>query len=190
MQDKNLPYFIKSCNNIKQIPYFDLKNILIFGRSNVGKSSIINALAKTKIAKTSKTPGCTKSLNFFNFYNQFILIDMPGYGYASVSIALKNEWDKFIYTYLKLYKISLGLVLIDAKVGFKSTDFQMIELLKEFKIKYIIVFTKIDKIYKFDENIIKTSQEIIKDNYEYIQTSQKNNIGIQKLFSILHNTIK
>ena len=186
MQNTNLPYFIKSCNNIKQIPYSDLKNVLIAGRSNVGKSSLINAIAKTKLAKTSKSPGCTKSLNFFNFYNKFILIDMPGYGYARVSLNLRNEWNDFIYSYLSLYKISITMVLIDSKVGFKQTDLQMINLLKSLNIKYIVIFTKADKVHKFNEEMLKSSFEILKDNYDYIITSQKDNLGINKVLGMIN----
>lgn len=187
MHPSNLPYFMKSCNKISQVPQFNIKSIIIAGRSNVGKSSLINAIAKTKIAKTSKSPGCTKSLNFFNFLNKFILVDMPGYGFAKVSLALRNEWNDFIYEYLSNFDIAICLVLIDSKVGFKQTDFEMIHLLIDLGIKYIVVFTKTDKVSKVHAQVIEDSFIKIGDKYEYIVTSSKNKIGVKELSNFLYS---
>ncbi len=184
MFKSNEAYFIKSCNTIAQVPRINIKNIVIVGRSNVGKSSLINALAHHKIAKTSKTPGCTKTLNFFNFYNKFILVDMPGYGYASVSTETRNEWDKFLYQYFSEFEIHLCLVLIDSKVGFKENDIHMIRFLQGFGLEYMIVFTKLDKSKQVESKIIESGLSQIGD-FKYKFTSAKHRMGVKEMISFL-----
>lgn len=184
MFKSNIPYFIKSCNSIGQVPEINIKNIAIVGRSNVGKSSLINSLANQKIAKTSNKPGCTKTLNFFNFYNKFLLVDMPGYGYASISLKIRDEWDKFLFQYFSKFNIHLCLILIDSKVGFKSTDIHMIKLLKDLNINYIIIFTKLDKFKSVASYIIEDAKKEIGE-FSYRLTSSKNHMGVKELMSFL-----
>ncbi len=143
--------FIGSFQSYKDIKKINTINDCCFiGRSNVGKSSIINAVTKTKnLAKTSKTPGRTQSINIFTISDKINLVDLPGYGYAKVSKVMRNNLGVLIEEYI-INQINLIHVylLIDAKVGVKNTDIDMFDLLNESERNFSIIFTKIDKCSK------------------------------------------
>ncbi len=109
--------FIKSVYNIKDLPKEGIPELVLCGRSNVGKSSFINSLSKqNNIAKTSSTPGKTRSLNYYLVEDKFYLVDLPGYGYAKVSEKAKQEWQKLIADYLLNSKnIAMAYHLIDSR---------------------------------------------------------------------------
>ena len=118
--------FIVSAEKLSQCPDFQLPEFALLGRSNVGKSSFINALANNKkIAKTSNTPGKTRLINFFNFSDQFIIADLPGDGYAKVSKEAQAKWQKHLEEYLLNRKEIVSLIqFIDARHEIQKNDFQ------------------------------------------------------------------
>jgi GTP-binding protein len=124
------------------------------GRSNVGKSSLINSLLQEKLAHVSSSPGRTRSINFIGIYNKpthpqpaFMLVDLPGYGYAKISREISAEWPKFIEPYLKKRgTLKLAIVLIDANVPSQPSDRQLIEFLRSVGREFIVVATKTDKL--------------------------------------------
>ncbi|MDD2913087.1 MAG: ribosome biogenesis GTP-binding protein YihA/YsxC [Candidatus Paceibacterota bacterium] len=129
----------------------NLPHIAFFGRSNAGKSSVINSLSgKKDLVKTSKLPGKTREANFFKINNSFYFVDFPGYGYAKRSISERNKMIKRIFWYLKFSKSKPNAVflIIDAKVGITILDKNMIEVILENNHKVVIVANKIDKLKK------------------------------------------
>ena len=142
--------FIISAEKLSQCPTFNLPEFPLLGRSNVGKSSFINALANhKKLAKTSNTPGKTRLINFFNFSNNFIIADLPGYGYAKVSKEAQNRWQKYLEEYLlKREEISSLIQLIDGRHEIQKNDYQMREWVKVYKLPIITIVTKMDYVPK------------------------------------------
>jgi len=144
--------FLKEVYDKKNLPNHPLPEFAFWGRSNVGKSSLINCLTKKKIAKTSKTPGRTRSIIFYELKNKFRLVDFPGYGFSNIPENDKFSMDKLISSYLtqenNLKKIFL---LIDSRHGFKPIDNFILNNIEEISNKNIhIIFTKTDKLKKFD----------------------------------------
>ena len=140
--------FITSAEKLSQCPDFLLAEFPLLGRSNVGKSSFINALANNKkLAKTSNTPGKTRLINFFNFSELFILADLPGYGYAKVSKEAQAKWQKYLEEYLlKRKQITSLIQFIDARHDIQKNDYQMREWVENYKLPIFTVVTKIDYI--------------------------------------------
>jgi len=129
----------------------NLPQIAFFGRSNAGKSSVINSLVNKKnLVKVSKVPGKTREANFFRVNNSFYFIDFPGYGYAKCSIKDRNKIIKRIFWYIKYSNVRPKVIflIIDAKVGLTVLDYEMIKILEENKHQVIIVANKIDKLGK------------------------------------------
>lgn len=122
--------------------------IAFAGRSNVGKSSLLNALLNRKgLAKTSATPGKTQTINFFEINGKFYFVDLPGYGFAKVPQALKVKWDQFMAEYLRQRKpLRLTIQLVDARHAPSDKDAEMLALLDEARVPTVIVATKIDKL--------------------------------------------
>ena len=147
----------KSAYNKQQLKFYDFPQILLFGRSNVGKSSLINSLCKQKnLAKTSKNPGRTASVNFFiNQKKNFLLVDLPGYGYTSTNKAESSEWERLILAYLADNKnILRAFILIDIRRGLMEIDLMMINLFTQHNISFQIILTKSDKVKKSEVNMI------------------------------------
>jgi GTP-binding protein len=134
-------------NALNQMPPPELPEIAFAGRSNVGKSSLINALLGRAIAHVSKTPGRTQQLNFFDVAGAFYLVDMPGYGYAKVSKDKKANWDQLIRDYLRgRTALRVVFVLVDSRRGLKDVDLDMMKMLDEAAVQYRIVLTKTDEL--------------------------------------------
>lgn len=142
--------FIVSAEKLSQCPDFKLNEFPLLGRSNVGKSSFINALANNnKIAKTSNTPGKTRLINFFNFSEKFIVADLPGYGYAKVSQEAQAKWQKYLEEYLLNREQIKSLIhFIDARHDIQKNDYQMREWVLAHNMPVFTVVTKIDHIPK------------------------------------------
>ena len=178
--------FIGSFKNVKNLPASNNSFECCFvGRSNVGKSSIINAITKNKkLAKTSKTPGRTQSINIFSNKENINIVDLPGYGYANVSKVLREQLSYLIKTYIKNREnLSHIFVLLDAKIGIKNSDIDMLDLINFFQKKFSIVFTKIDKCSKSQIDNLNNSILSLMKNYPNIFTqtfftSIKTNEGI------------
>ena len=142
--------FVISAEKLSQCPDFELPEFPLLGRSNVGKSSFINAIANNKkLAKTSNTPGKTRLINFFNFSDKFMIADLPGYGYAKVSKEAQNRWQKYLEEYLLKRKEICSLVqLIDGRHDIQKNDYQMREWVLAYNLPIITIVTKIDYVPK------------------------------------------
>lgn len=140
--------FVISAEKLSQCPDFTLPEFPLLGRSNVGKSSFINALANNKkIAKTSNTPGKTRLINFFNFSDEFMIADLPGYGYAKVSKEAQARWQKYLEEYLLERKQIKSLIqFIDARHEIQKNDKQMREWVEAYNLPIFTIVTKIDYI--------------------------------------------
>lgn len=162
----------------------DKPYVFLAGRSNVGKSSLINALANTKIARVSKEPGLTSTLNFYAFENIYI-VDTPGYGFAKRSKKEREHWAVMINNFIKNYKdnIILALSLIDALVGPTELDYMLLNYLEELKLNTIIVITKVDKTTQKELN--STLNRLKAFDGKILNTSSKEGIGIKELKTIL-----
>ena len=165
-----------------------LPEIAFAGRSNVGKSSLINALTGRKaLARTSHTPGRTQQLNFFEINQRFNLVDMPGYGYAKVSKTQKKEWRVLIRAYLKgRATLRACFVLIDSRHGIKDVDAEIMDLMDEAGVNYRVILTKIDKAKKeeLDKVIEKTEKALLKRPAAFPKvflTSSDKTINIEEL---------
>jgi len=132
----------------EQLPHTALPEIAFCGRSNVGKSSLVNALTGRKtLAKTSNTPGRTQQLNFFNLGAALVLVDLPGYGFAKVPKSQVDGWTALIMDYLRgRRELSRAMLLIDARHGLKDKDRTVMSTLDTAAVNYQIVLTKADKI--------------------------------------------
>ena len=140
--------FVKSCPNRKEKPQ-DLKpEVLIVGKSNVGKSSLINALCgKKKLAFTSSKPGHTRLLNYYEIDGKFYLVDAPGYGYAKTGIDLDRLFASMMESYFdNNHELKLVLILLDARREVSADDQEIIDFVKESNYPYAVVITKIDKV--------------------------------------------
>ena len=142
--------FIISAEKLSQCPDFPFPEFPLLGRSNVGKSSFINALCNNKkLAKTSNTPGKTRLINFFNFSDKFMIADLPGYGYVKVSREAQARWQKYLEEYLLNRKQIKSLIqFIDARHDIQKNDFQMREWVEAYNLPIFTIVTKIDYIPK------------------------------------------
>ncbi|MCB1555879.1 MAG: YihA family ribosome biogenesis GTP-binding protein [Alphaproteobacteria bacterium] len=140
--------FVMGVAALDQLPPGDRAEIAFAGRSNVGKSSLLNALTGRKaLARTSHTPGRTQQLNYFDLGGRFYMVDMPGYGYAKVSKSQKKEWDRLIRDYLRgRATLRCVFILIDARHGIKENDRDIMKMLDEAAVSYRIILTKTDKV--------------------------------------------
>ena len=145
--------FIKSAAKPAHYPPASIPEIAFAGRSNVGKSSLINVLVNRKnLVRTSSTPGRTQLINFFDVNGKFILVDLPGYGYARVPLEVKREWGPMMVSYLSSRPTLAGVVLIlDIRRVPMEEDRQMLGWLRAYDISPILVVTKCDKVSKSDK---------------------------------------
>lgn len=190
--------FKKPCNfyagaaAINQLPPESIPEFGFIGRSNVGKSSLVNSLTNnSKLARVSQNPGCTRQVNFFNLYDTLSLVDLPGYGYAKVSKAEKSDWDRLICAYLRGRSTLMRcFLLMDARHPFKKNDIEMMEFLDEFGISYQVVFTKSDYLKQDDKDEINAKFLSLNNAHagsfpECLFTSSKSMEGILQLQEII-----
>jgi GTP-binding protein len=145
--------FMTAASDERQFPTTDLPEIAFLGRSNVGKSSLINSLVGNKIARTSSTPGRTRSINFFEIRwpgkpkPEIVFTDLPGYGYAKISREVSQQWPGFIEPYLKeRAPLALCLVLIDSNIPPQDSDLQLMDFLRAAGRPFVVVATKSDRL--------------------------------------------
>jgi GTP-binding protein len=163
--------FVVSNTDHKKCPEDGLPEFAFIGRSNVGKSSLINLLTgNKKLAKTSSTPGKTQLINHFVINEQWYLVDLPGYGYAKVSKSARSNWEKFIADYLTNRKSLMNIfILLDSRLEPQKIDLEFINWCGEKQLPFVLVFTKIDKLSssalqrntsKFKKEMLKTWEEM------------------------------
>lgn len=142
--------FVAGANTVEQIPDLQLPEIAFIGRSNVGKSSLLNAIFNRKaLARTSSTPGRTRQLNFFNLDEKLMLVDVPGYGYAKASKREVAKWQGTLFAYLRgRRQLARAMMLVDARHGIKAIDKEMFDLLNDAALSFQVVLTKADLVPK------------------------------------------
>ncbi len=180
--------FVAGAATLDRIPMSRQPEVAFAGRSNVGKSSLLNALTKKKnLARTSKTPGCTRQINFFLLGEDAMLVDLPGYGYARASKKEVDGWNRLIYDYL-LGRPNLKQVclLIDSRRGVKENDEEIMNLLDEDAVSYQIILTKTDKqskegVDKIIEHIHEIGAKHPALHPEVLQTSARDGKGFDVL---------
>lgn len=171
--------FVKSVYNLKDIPKHHLPEVILCGRSNVGKSSFINSLFNRKnLAKISSTPGKTRSINYYRIDEKFYIVDLPGYGYAKVSKSEREKWGKLVGDFInKSGHISLAFHIIDSRHKPTILDKQLNILLESHNIPYIIILGKIDKL---KQSQIAASKKIVKEIFPGLENS-KNLFGYSSI---------
>ena len=186
--------FIKSASKPAEFLTDELPQIAIVGRSNVGKSSLINMLANNKnMAKTSSTPGRTRLVNYFEVNKEFYLVDLPGYGFAKASKEQKSTWDSVLDNYFNnTHNLKLVLALIDSRHLPTDLDVMMIDYLVDRNIPYQIVLTKTDKLSRneLNNNIRKISDYIRHSKDIMITTSSEKKLGREEIAIAIEQAIK
>ena len=180
--------FLLSATNMNQVPETEMVEVSFAGRSNVGKSTLINALTGRKtLARTSNTPGRTRQVNFFDLAGQLMLVDLPGYGYARAPKTEIAEWTILIEDYLRgRAQLRRVCLLVDSRHGLKETDRQAMDLLDQSAVPYQIVLTKCDKLKnaKLQIRLNEILDELSKHTAAYphvISTSSRKGTGINEL---------
>jgi GTP-binding protein len=184
-------HFVKSVTQLNQRPSPLLPEIAVIGRSNVGKSSLINAIFNRKnLAKISSTPGKTRLINYFSIDHQLYFVDLPGYGFAKLSKHLRREWQRDIENYLKDNSLlKMVLLLLDSRHGVMENDQMMIDWLKYYDVTFKLVLTKSDKI---SNNQFRTINLKLTNDFpgsEIIRFSAKSKVGKEDILEILENLV-
>ncbi|MCX7739092.1 MAG: ribosome biogenesis GTP-binding protein YihA/YsxC [Hydrogenothermaceae bacterium] len=193
MSSINSIRFIKSATKPQEFPLPDKPEVAVVGRSNVGKSSLINAIFKRSVAKVSATPGKTRLINFFSFGDDIYFVDLPGYGFASVSKSERLNWQKMIENYLlNRENLKMVIMLVDSRYPPTNLDFLMKEWLESYSIPYVVVATKVDKLNQSEKarvkKMIKKTLDLKHDRI--MLTSAKEGMGIGELISFIFENIK
>ena len=180
--------FTGSFPTVEKTPFSDLPEFAFMGRSNVGKSSLINYLCGRKdIAKTSSTPGKTQMINLFNVEDEWMIADLPGYGYARVSKKKRSKWSHMIEQYLrKREQLVTAFLLIDLRVDPMEQDIERIRWLGEYRVPFSIIFTKADKLKpKETEDQVAIYTELIQKDFSdmpnYFITSSSKKMGADEV---------
>ncbi|MCZ8145692.1 MULTISPECIES: ribosome biogenesis GTP-binding protein YihA/YsxC [Flavobacterium] len=191
----NSAEFIISNSVVSKCPQEPLPEYAFIGRSNVGKSSLINMLTNHKnLAKTSGRPGKTQLINHFKINQNWFLVDLPGYGYARVSKSTKATFQKFITDYFeKRTQLVCAFVLIDVRLEAQKIDLEFINYLGENGIPFCLVFTKMDKItrVKAESNVAAYRKKLLAENWEemppYFITSSETKVGREELLTYIES---
>ena len=179
------PVFLRGVVDVEQLPIGGLPEFAFAGRSNVGKSSLINAVTGVKgLARASNTPGRTQELNFFEQPGQFLIVDLPGYGYAAAPEKTVQSWTRLIHAYLRgRVQLRRVFLLIDARHGIKKVDENIMKMLDTAAVSYQIILTKADKISATEAQTVLSDTIAIGAQHvacypEVILTSSEKNTNI------------
>ncbi len=179
--------YVKSVFNVGDLPKNRFPEIAFAGRSNVGKSSVLNKLANIKnLAKISSTPGKTRQINFFLINKNLYFVDLPGYGYAKVSKSIKETWGKLVEEYLEKSQNLKGVVLlIDARHEPFEADLQLMEWLDFYQREKLVVLTKTDKLSRsaLFLKVKNTSKILNVDSHSFVLFSAKTGEGKEKILN-------
>ena len=192
-----LSRFVMAATDVSHFPVPHLPEVAFLGRSNVGKSSVINSLVGTKLAKTSSTPGRTRSINFFELRwpgkprAEMLFTDLPGYGYAQISREISSRWPEFIEPYLKeRASLALCLALVDMNVPPQESDKHLLQFLASTGRPFVIVGTKSDKL---SGNQLRNSLQTLSLEYpqaKIIPYSARTSAGRDELWSAIREAVQ
>jgi GTP-binding protein len=182
--------FVTSSAKPEQFPSDGLPEIAFLGRSNVGKSSLINALVGRKgLAFTSSTPGRTQTLNFYRINGSLYFVDLPGYGYSRVPKTVSGEWHELIESYLlSRQTLDLSLLILDARRGWMDRDLQLKEWLDRHGRRYLVIATKIDKLNQSEQ--WQGLAAIRKEDVEPLLFSASTGRGVRELWQVITKTLQ
>ena len=188
-----IPKFLLSATSAEQFPLPSAPEVAFLGRSNVGKSSLLNALVGSKQAHVSSTPGRTQAINFFalrdsaaNTQPVLLFADLPGYGYAKISKSISSEWPKFIEPYLALRPtLALCVCLVDSKIPPQESDAQLIHYLREMDRRFVVVATKADRLSGNERvrSAAALKRGLVVD--DLLLCSAKTELGLKELWSMM-----
>ena len=187
--------FIAGATKPNQLPKISLPQVAFVGKSNVGKSSLINTICRRKnLARVSHTPGRTGQINFFLIAEKLVIVDLPGYGFAKVPAKEKQNWEKLILYYLQNSpNLKLVNMLIDARRGIKENDLKVIQLLHSYDKQIQLVFTKADKVKLkegFEEEVKNYLASLGYLLCNIVLSSSKNGVGAKELQLSLAQYVK
>jgi GTP-binding protein len=192
-----LSRFLLSASDVGHFPAPSLPEIAFLGRSNVGKSSVINSLVGTKLAKTSSTPGRTRAINFFELRvagkprPEFLFTDLPGYGYAKLSREVSAQWPQFIDPYLKdRPTLALCLALVDSNIPPQESDQQLLTFLRAIGRRFLIVATKSDRL---SGNDLRNALRVLEEKYpaaQIVPFSAKTGTGRDELWKQIRTAVE
>lgn len=179
----------------------EVPHIVFAGRSNVGKSSLLNALTNSKMARVSQEPGKTREMNFFSWSltrdprDACVLVDLPGYGYAKVAAELKRQWGSEITRWLKTDpRIAVVVALADGRHGFLKNDVELLELLRELGVPHLVAFTKMDKWKSTNQKrnaereLKQVAEKLGVKDFVYVSSTEKE--GVIPLYKALRDYLK
>ena len=188
--------FARGVRTESDLPTLRLPEIAFAGRSNVGKSSLINAMTGKPIARASNTPGRTQELNFFQVGSQFFLVDLPGYGFAAAPKKMVEMWTQLIHNYLRgRQQLKRVFLLIDARHGLKKVDEDIMKMLDRAGVSYYIVLTKADKLKKSEldavfQKTFEKAKEHVACYPEMLLTSSETGLGIAELRGEIYRVLE
>lgn len=178
--------FIKSAKTLNDFPKTK-REVVFVGRSNAGKSSLINALYKKDIAKAGKMPGKTKLINFFDVDSDYTVVDVPGYGYAKRSDIDTIAFSDMMDNYFSRKTVKLAILIVDSRIGLTEDDIEMKNYLESKKIKYIIAANKIDKL---SNNELSNNKHLFFNEYKHIvYVSAEKKTNINELVNLIEKNI-
>jgi len=175
-----------------QFPQEILPEVAFIGRSNVGKSSLINSLLKLRrLAFTSSTPGRTQQINFFKINQRFFFVDLPGYGYAKAPQVLLQSWNKLVEAYLKGRKqLSISILIVDSRIGPSELDLQKLKWLHQNSLPFFIVSTKADKLSRVELRKSITHTGTFSEGAPVVAFSAVQELGRSRVWALLHPHIQ
>ena len=185
--------YLKSVVHKKVYPKERKLEFAFIGKSNVGKSSLINTLTNRKnLARTSKTPGRTQLVNFFDINKKIFFVDLPGYGFAKVPLAVKKNWGNIIETYLASERKKIIFLLLDIRRIPSQEDINMLEWLEHYNIEYYIIFTKNDKVSNNERarQLKEIKKKLVFDNGDVFFHSALTKKGTEEILNFIEERLE